>query len=196
MKARKWGMAKTYIALCSTSSAGKGVVATMIQQLLEGRKTVSIHRYSDSLSYICQYLGQPNTKSALQKLSQCLRQHVFEDETLLGKAIRMRADESPADVVVLDGARRVEDLEHFSDIPVTIISIDAPVEKRWEWQRNRTDRPHDTNDNFEAFLAREQFESETQIATLARTAHFHIDNSGSLEDLKQKVQSVLLAIGL
>jgi dephospho-CoA kinase len=189
-------MANNYIALVSTSSAGKGVVATMIQQLLAGKKTVSIHRYSDSMSFICQYLGQPNTKSALQKMSQCLRQHVFNDEALLGKAIRMRADESTADVVVLDGARRLEDLEHFKDIPMTVIAIDAPVEKRWEWQRNRTDRPHDKNDSFEAFVAREQFESETQIATLATTAGFHINNNGTLEHLKNQVHSVLLAMEL
>lgn len=189
-------MAKTYIALASTSSAGKGTVATMIQQLLDGKKTVSVHRFSDSLSYICQYLGQPNTKGALQKMSQCLRQHVFNDETVLSKAIRLRADESPADVVILDGMRRSEDLTHFDGVPVTIIYMDAPVEKRWEWFQARTDRPKDKGDSFEAFLAREQHEAETHIVALAQAAHYQIDNNGVLDELKTKVKSILTSLNL
>lgn len=189
-------MTKTYIALVSTSSAGKGTVASMIQRILDGKKTVSVHRFSDSLSFICQYLGQPNTKSALQKLSQCFRQHVFDDETILSKAIRLRAEESTAEVVILDGMRRSEDLYHFENIPVTIIYMDAPVEKRWEWFQARTDRPKDKGDNFDAFLAREGHEAETHILGLAKAAHFSIYNDGNLNDLKTKVISILTSLNL
>ncbi len=96
----------------------------------------------------------------------------------MGNIIRKRILADPADIVFLNGVRRIKDVEMLREIPNSLlIYVHAPIEKRFERLKKRADRPGDAEKTWEQFIHEQSAEAESLIETLRPMADFELDNS-------------------
>lgn len=188
---------KIYLGTIGKKFAGKETVYNIIKELAKsyGLKT-SIHHFSDPLNEILDILrlpkdgpeGRPNQ----QKLSTILRQAFSEN--VLGDVIMARVQADTANIVYLDGVRRIQDVIKLRGLSnFHLVFINTPPKKRFEFGQKRTDRPTQT---WEEFLAQENAEADSKIDEISRNAKFVLDNSGTLEHLKSQIRKLLIGLNV
>ncbi|MBU2566194.1 hypothetical protein KKG46_01390, partial [Patescibacteria group bacterium] len=69
--------------------------------------------------------------------------------------------------------------------------ITAPAEVRFERLKNRNEKIGEGNMTWEEFIEISKRETERTIAGVAEQAELHIDNSGSMAELEQKLQDMI-----
>lgn len=182
-------MNKVYIAIIGKTGAGKETVFNLIKE--EARQfRVSIHHFSDPLNEILDIILKPKCRPNQQKLSTLLRRDFGED--LLGNILAHRAKLDPADIVVLDGIRRPQDVEMLRRLPRNyLVLVEAPPDIRFERIKLRADRPGDAEKTYEEFLHEQSAESESLIDEIGKEADVYLDNSGTLENLRLQVVNFL-----
>ncbi len=121
------------------------------------------------------------TRSNMQELSSVLRQAYGQD--LLSGVAKRAIDASHRRVVVIDGARRVSDLEGIaSDENFRLLYIDADLRTRYERVVRRAQNRGDSEKSFEDFCNEENGEAESATKNLKENAHTVIHNdSGEAE---------------
>ena len=135
----------------------------------------------------------PICRDNLQKLSTMLRQTFGED--LLAKAIARDASNLDADIVVIDGIRRLSDIGHLIDLNnFILIGVDADPKIRYQRLVERNENAGDDKKTFADFLQDQETEADRQIPEVIKMAKEKIDNSGSWEDLIKKIDEIVAKI--
>lgn len=121
------------------------------------------------------------TRANMQQLSGILRSAY--GQSILSEVAKKAIDASSRRVVVIDGARRISDLEGIdSDPDFRLLYIDADVRVRYDRIVRRAQNRGDNEKTFEDFCREEQGEAESSIKSLKKHAHTVIDNdSGEAE---------------
>ena len=178
------------IGIVGPKKVGKETVAKYLS-IHHGFKT---HSHSEVLREILGVLNQPLTRMNYIKLVS-LRKTFGEDVLInaLNKKIRAALETHP---VVVTGVRYRNEFDNIKSYPESaVIYIDAPVEKRYEWQKNsEPDKSDDAIMSYDEFQSIELKETETGIAELGVLADYKIENTGTKEDLYRRVDQIITEI--
>jgi cytidylate kinase len=136
-------------------------------------------------------LGTPD-RLTLRSVATHLRAEKGADY-LVRKAIEMHPDG-----LVLSGLRAAAEAETFKKLGGTIISVTAPMDKRFEWVKKRQDI--DSNMTYEQFLERDAAESSNpdpnapNITAVMAHADMHIENDSDKEVLFLKFRQAMASL--
>ncbi len=182
-------MAKKIIALTGPIASGKDVTKKYLGQKY-GAKSV---KFSQILRDVLTRITVPLERENLQLLSTVLRQNFGED--LLARNIAEDAKKTDAEIVVLDGVRRLADIEHAQKLEgFVLVKIDASPEVRFERAVIRNENVGDDKKTFEQFLKDHETEADKEVPVVMSLATQSLDNNGSVEDLYRQIDELLKRI--
>ena len=126
----------------------------------------------------------------MASLSSTLRQLFGQD--LLSRTIAQDLQQAQSAIAVLDGIRRLPDINQAKQLPnFKLIQVITDEKIRYERLIKRQQNPDDATKTFADFLADEQKEADRSIPEIMAMADLTINNDGSLQDLYQQVDEVL-----
>lgn len=115
------------------------------------------------------------SRSNMQQLSSVLREAYGQD--VLSNVAKKAIDASTRRVVVIDGARRISDLEGIaSDENFRLLYIDADIALRYDRIVRRAQNRGDSEKTFEEFCREEEGEAESATKSLKANADTVIEN--------------------
>lgn len=179
-------MKQIIIGLVGQISSGKGITT---DYLISKHGAVMI-KYSDYLRLILDKLHVEINRKNLANLSLALR-NIF-GENVFSAAISedIRSNESP--IIIVDGIRRLEDIDDFKDNPqFHLVSIEADARIRYERLINRSENNDDKKKTYEEFLSDHELETEREIANIASKAEFHLENNAEAEMLFEQIDNLI-----
>lgn len=165
---------KVIIALVGPFKSGKTTVAEYLE---EKYQAVNL-RFSKFLSDILKecYCLDSESRENLQKISTALRKGFGDD--ILGRIVHSFVYQSTNNIFVLDGVRRMGDIEYLRKMPgFGLVSIDADIKVRWERAKKQGDKSGDKQKNFAEFVAEEAKEADARIRDVMMEADFQIDTT-------------------
>jgi dephospho-CoA kinase len=179
-------MAKIIIGLAGEMACGKGTAAKHIEEKYQA----SSYRFSTMLRDVLKRLYVEEKRENIQKLSTLLRQNYGED--LFAKVMAEDVNKDENEVIVIDGIRRLTDIEYLKKIPeFKFIYIDADIHTCYQRIIKRGENSDDNNKNFEEFEKEHLQESEIQIKDLQNHADFIIDNNGDFNHLDEQIDKII-----
>lgn len=179
-------MPKMIIGFVGQAGAGKGTAA----QMLASNKNAETFTFSDILVDVLKRLFKERSRDNMIKMSTALREAFGQD--VLANVMERQVQESGADIVIVDGIRRMEDIEDLSKDPkFHLIEIWAPPEVRFERLKKRNEKAGEGDMTWDEFLQMGERETERTIAGVAARAEHKIDNSEGLEEFKAKLDALV-----
>lgn len=181
---------KRIIAFAGRNGSGKETAAARTAAALEAPH----HTYSDVLVETFRIWGvDPSSRPQQQALSTSMRGILGEDA--LAKVIEFKCGKAATDHVVIDGVRRLTDVEnmlHEYGSCFILIWIEAAAEIRYARLKLRKEKKGETMMSWEEFLKQESAESENQLEDVRRACQMEIDNNGTLAELEAQVDNLIL----
>lgn len=179
-------MSKIILALSGPIASGKGTIKKYAVEKYGAKEC----RFSSSLRDVLNRLDVETSRENLQKISTVLRQNFGED--VLAKAIAKEASALSADIIVIDGVRRMADIRYLKELPGFILAgVDADPKIRFERMKTRNENKGDSEKTFETFLKDHEAEADREIPEVMSHATVTFENSGNLEELFEKVDQIL-----
>jgi dephospho-CoA kinase len=179
-------MAKIILGLAGEIASGKGTVS----KYLVKKYDANVHRYSTMLRDVLKRLYIEENRENIQTVSSFIRQNW--GEIIMSKVICEDIKKDKSNLVILDGVRRIPDLEFIEKLErFYLIYVEADIKKRYERIIIRGENIDDKEKTFEDFKADNQREAETQIKDLKKQANFVINNDGNLHDLFRQIDLII-----
>lgn len=184
-------MAKHIIGIAGEMASGKD---TVTKYLVEKYGAIQ-YRFSDPLREILHILHKKVTRDNLTALSTNLRAAFGQD--LLAHVIEREAEEDTRDIVVIDGIRRLSDIDLVKNKEnFFMMYVEADIHTRFERLHNRRQNEDDGTITFEEFLEDHGNETERFIPELKKVAESVIMNEGTLEELEKTVDEIMKEKGI
>lgn len=181
-------MAKMIIGLAGEMASGKGTVSEYLVQKYDAKA----HRFSTMLRDVLDRLHLEQSRDNMQALSTMLRKTYGEDT--LARVMAEDVKQDHAQIVVVDGVRRLDDIVHLRTLPeFRLVYIDVDIKTRYERIIARSENSDDQKKTFAEFVEANKNESEQQIVGLKDHAHVVIDNAGDLTHLYAQVDALVSA---
>lgn len=179
------------IGIVGTQGSGKNYISEYVIAHYGGDHLT----FSDFLSHVLAKMNLPKSRENMIKLSVSLRNEFGDD--LLSHAIAAEALRSEADLVLVDGIRRLGDLTAFRPMPnFTLIAVNADPKLRFERMKKRGEKAGESDMSWEQFEAEEKAPTEVTIPESMTYANHVIMNDGTKEDLEARIDEVMKAIGI
>lgn len=177
---------KIILGFCGRIASGKGTAC----QYLQAQKPTEIVMFSQSLRDVLQRLHLEINRENIQKISKVLRENFSQD--ILAKVVSYDANQSSAELVLVDGVRRPQDIEYLKALPnFYLLSINAEQTLRWQRLKLRRQNQDDQEKTLEQFKIEDEAESESLIDEVAKSADYQLDNNGNLENLYQQLDAII-----
>lgn len=176
---------KLVIGLVGQIGSGKTAVSEHIQDKYGGRE----HRFSQILMDVLDRLYLPHERAHLQNLGKSLRAGLGPD--VIVNAFKKDLEKDESNVLIVDGIRyenEVELLRGFENS--SLIFVAAPPEIRYERCVARGQKG-EAKISYEQFLENEEAETEKRIGAIGKGADYVIENSGTLDELLEKVDEIM-----
>ena len=171
------------IGLAGRIGCGKGTVAEYLKKKYKAEQFV----YSDILRDILKRLHLPVTRENLQQLGEGLRAKLGKD--VLVEAMKVDLENAKSEMRMIDGIRYVNEVEMLRTFPHNVlIFIDVPQETRYERAKKRAEKGEETL-TLKEFKEKDNAETEKELDEVKRLADYVIDNSGTVEDLFEQIDS-------
>ena len=178
------------LGLVGDKAGGKGTIA---KHLIEKHGARS-YAFGGILKDLLTRLHLPLTRENYIKISVNLRATFGEPLFAAAMAEDVSRDTTP--LVVVDGIRRVADIDQLRGIPgFHLLYVTADPKVRWQRSVKRAEKVGEADMTFEQFMAEEQAPTETSIADVAREAEITIDNNGTFDELHVQVEKAVAAFG-
>lgn len=182
-------MAKMIIGLVGEIASGKDVT----KKYLELTYGASCHRFSTILRDLLSRLYMPITRENMQNISMILRQQFGSD--LLAKILTEDVKNDPREIIIIDGIRRFADITYLKNLPgFILVSIEVEAKTRYERLVKRNENADDSTKTYEQFLADGQKETELEIPAVMASANYKLDNNGSLKNLYNQIEKIIIAL--
>lgn len=182
-------MAKIIIGLAGEIACGKGTIAKYALEKYSGTS----YRFSTMLRDVLNRLYLEYSRQNLQKISMLLRQNFGED--IMAKVMFEDVKKDAADIVMIDGVRRLADIKYLRQLPeFKLVYIEADIKKRYERIIRRGENPDDNYKAFGVFKKEHEHESESQIKDLKNYADFLVNNSSSYEALYEQADKIITQV--
>jgi dephospho-CoA kinase len=179
------------IGLVGRQGAGKGAAADILKEVYGAQ----VFRFSAVLTDIVDRLSIPRSRENLTNLSEMLRKTFGEDA--LSYAVGRDVLASPAELVIIDGIRRIEDIAAFEPQPnFRLLEVAAPAKVRFDRMKGRGEKVGESSMDWSDFEAQERFPTELSIAAVAARAWKAIDNAGDQADLRRHLDEAMADLGL
>lgn len=174
------------IGFVGQAGAGKGTAADM----LAANANAQIFTFSDILADLLKRLYKEKSRDNLIKLSTAVREAFGQDA--LANVMERQVQESTAEIVIVDGIRRMDDIEDLQKDPrFHLVEIWASPKIRFERLKNRNEKAGEGDMTWEDFLAMGERETEKTIASVAAQADDKIENDADLETFKAKLDELI-----
>ena len=178
---------KRILALAGRNGSGKETVAQRMAAVLDGAKT---HTYSDVLRETFRLWGVARTsREQLQALSTFMREQIGQEALAQVMVRRCQAARTPW--VVIDGVRRLEDLEllkrALGPSNIVLVWVEASADVRYERMKARKEKVGEAYMTREQFDREEQAETEQMLEAVRAASDRQIDNNGTLEQLEEQL---------
>jgi dephospho-CoA kinase len=182
-------MSKIILGLVGPIASGKGTIKEYVIKKYNAKDC----RFSSSLRDVLDRLSLDINRKNLINLSTVLRQTFGQD--LLAKAISHDAKNLEADLIVVDGVRREEDIKYLKKIDnFFLLAVDAAPEIRYKRFVKRNENIGDDKKTYEEFLLDHQKETEITIPPIMKKAQIVVDNSGTLTKLFSEIDKFIANI--
>jgi dephospho-CoA kinase len=179
-------MEKTILGITGEIASGKG---TITKYLTKEYKATS-HRFSTALRDVAERMYLEENRENLQKLSTIFRENF--DDNILSMVIYKDVEEDSNSLIVIDGVRRMADIEFLKKLPgFRLVYMEADIKNRYERITKRGENSDDNTKTFEEFEKDHQREAELQIKDLKSKADVVIDNNGTFEDLYKQANKIV-----
>jgi len=177
---------KIILGFTGLPASGKGTAA---KYFVENHNAKSF-RFSTIMRDLLDRLYLPQSRENMSHISTVLRQNFSED--IFAKVMAEDVKQAKAELVVIDGARRLADIEHLRKIPgFKLVSIDVEMRIRYERLITRGENPDDNSKTWEQFQADHRLETEQTIPELMAKADIVVDNNGSLVDFYKQLDKLI-----
>lgn len=179
------------IAAVAEKGAGKGLFIKIMQKLLPGKKVAAI-RFSDIWRGILRLLAKEESRENISGLATAIRA-LFNDDGILVGAMERRLAETDADIVILDGLRKEEEIEPLvRKRDGILVYIAASPEVRFARRRTHAETTDERGMSWEQFMHQENLAPEVTIRAIGETmADAAIENNGTVEKFEAQVKSFL-----
>ncbi len=179
-------MQKIIFGFTGLLASGKGTVAKYFEEKYQAKS----FRYSTILRDLSNRIYLEESRDNLIKMSETIRTTFGED--ILAKAIAGDAAKSNNELIIVEGIRRMADIEHLSRLPnFVLVEICADPKIRFERMVKRNENKGDAEKTYEQFLADHQRSTELTIPEVISHATEHIDNNGTVKQLYQSLELLL-----
>jgi dephospho-CoA kinase len=184
-------MQRTVIGIVGRKGSGKGTTAKILGERY-GAKTF---RFSGILSDILERLDLEKTHDNMIQMSIILRLQFGEDT--LKRAMIADILKSDAQIIIIDGIRRLGDIEHLDELGnFHILNVIAPVEIRYERMTGRGEKVGENNMTYEEFKILNEAPTEVTIADVEAKAWKVIDNKGTMDELTAQLDAIMAELGI
>lgn len=174
------------IGLSGPIASGKGTV----KKYLEEKYGAKDCRFSTALRDILIRMGEEISRENMQKISSVLRQNFGQN--ILAKIIANDVKKIDSDIIVIDGVRRVSDIEYLKELPnFALVSIDAEPKVRYDRMVSRNENKGDDKKTMEQFLKDHESDSDFEVPIVMKEAKKHLNNNGDLENLKSQIDELI-----
>ena len=179
------------IATVAEKGAGKGLFIRLVRRLLPDKKVVSV-RFSDIWREILHILDQEESRENISNLATAVRQ-VFHNDGILVDAMQKRLAGKEADIIILDGLRKEEEIAPLvRDRNGLLVYIAASREARFSRRREHAETTDERGMNYEQFIRQENIATEITIKHIGETmADAAIENNGAVEEFEAKIKEFL-----
>jgi dephospho-CoA kinase len=179
-------MAKIILGLVGQIASGKEVTKKYISEKYGAKDC----KFSTSLRDVLNRIEVPISRENLQRLSTILRENFGED--LLAKIIAADASKLDTDVVVIDGVRRMGDIQYLKELPnFYLIAVVADPKVRYDRLIVRNENEGDNKKTFEEFLKDQESEADREIPEVIKIAKKIINNDGLLDGLYHQIDEIM-----
>jgi len=151
-------------------------------------------RFSTIMREVLVRLDLEVNRYNLVHLSQSLRQTFGEN--LFARTMAKDVRASDAELIVVEGIRRLADIEYLKSVPgFYLVSINADPRVRHARLVARNENVGDADKSFEQFQRDAvELETEASIPGVMQEAKFQIDNSGSFAKLYEQLDKIIADI--
>ena len=179
-------MNKIILGIAGEIASGKGTATGYLVK----KFGASDHRFSTALRDVARRMYLEENRENLQKISTMMREN-FNDN-ILSMVIYKDVENDQHDVVVIDGVRRMADIEFLKKIDgFRLLYVDAAMENRYDRITRRGENTDDNGKTFEEFRKDHEREAELQIRDLKEKADFVVDNDGTMDDLYLRIDEII-----
>lgn len=177
---------KFVIALVGEIASGKGTVADYLIQ----KHNAGYYRFSNILRDLADRLYLPHSRDILIRMSEVMRENFGEDTLAKVMAEDVRSDK--ARLVVVDGVRRLADIEYLKQLPYFyLVYVKSDINIRYERVKNRGEKVDEKGLTFKQFLKDNQRSTEISITQVADHADLCLINESTKEELENEIESLL-----
>lgn len=177
---------KVLIGLVGENGSGKDTFTTFFSAQVAPKKVKRI-RFSDILAETLNAWGIPTSRANLQNLA-IIMDGKYGKGTLTS-ATSKRIQSNKADIIILEGIRWATDvkmLKKFENSILVYVTSDPKI--RFERMKKRKEKVGEKDLTFEQFKREEKAKTEIEIPRLGSKAEFKIENNGSLDEFRKKVE--------
>jgi dephospho-CoA kinase len=179
-------MPKLILGIAGEMGSGKGTIAKYISEKYEG----NAHRFSTVLRDVLDRIYVEQTRENISAISTVLRKKFGED--ILAKAMYHDTQNDKCDIVVIDGVRRMADIQYLQELPhFKFIYIDTDIKICYERIVKRGENTGDATKTFEEFKNDHELETELQIRDLKNYANYAISNNSNFEELYKQIDRII-----
>lgn len=177
------------IGITGLSASGKDTVADYLKQ-----KGFAYFSLSDIVRKFCREKGRETTRENLINAANFLRQN-YGHNYLATQILEKIKNQQLVKAVVVS-IRHPEEVRTLkADRSFMLMNIVAPIEMRFARTQKRQGRPED-RDNFAEFKAHEDQErtgsgAGQQLDAVIAMADYEIENSGTVRELNNKIDSLI-----
>ncbi|MCX6743762.1 MAG: AAA family ATPase, partial [Candidatus Parcubacteria bacterium] len=177
---------KIILGFVGPIASGKGTACSY----LKDKHNAQIFRFSSMLRDVLDRFYIPQSRENMQAASLALRR-VFGDD-LMAKTIANDVKNSTAEIIALDGVRRIPDIKYLQEVSgFHLVEINGEQKIRFERILKRSENTDDNKKTLSEFQNDELQEAELQIKDVSQIAEFHIDNNGTITDLQSQIENIL-----
>ena len=177
---------KIILGFTGLMACGKGTAA---KYLVEKHRAISF-RFSTTMRDLLDRLYLEHSRENMSKISLVIREGFGQD--VFSRVMAKDVINSEAAIVVIDGIRRMEDLDHLKNIPgFKLVAVDVDMRTRYERLIARRENSDDQIKTWEQFQADHQLETEVTISETVKAADITIDNNGTSDDLNKQLDELV-----
>lgn len=177
---------KVILGLVGEIASGKGAASDYLIKNYNAK----LYKLSAMLRDILDRLHLEHSRENLAKLSLILREG-FGHDIFFQVVSKEISQEKEAELIVIDGIRRLSDMYSKILPNFKLVYIDASPEVRFERINKRGENIDDKQKTWEQFKKDNELESEVQIRGLKDHADFVIDNNGGIEELHGQMDKII-----
>ena len=181
---------KIYIATVAEKGGGKGLFFELVKKLLPNKRVVMI-RSSDFWRQILHILCKEESRGSIDTLATAIRNAFGDDGVLIAPLIK-QLETIDADVIILDGLRKHEEVEMIKSRGGVVVFISAQAEVRFQRRKEHVENSDERDMTLEQFIYQDQLASNRTVRSINETmADVRIENNGSKEEFEEKIVKFL-----